>query len=277
MATWKGEIQFAEGARGWREDWYSSAYDNSALALASLVRVAFVRGLALGTSTRLVSARVSDVAVRGDSNVRWFRVIPPGSKLQTKFQSDQASNGWLLRVEATDTVRRAVWLRGMPDAWYDLAQGGSVDQPTIIPDMRAWLDQWLTVLQKEAWGIYGITSGFATANAPIVSLTKDNVTGRLVITTAPGAPVPTAYQQVRLYRLSKANRLLIGSLQSCWHPTPPSWISYTQYDPNIAYAGGAYYRVLVRTVQLVRSIQPVRVGVRATGRVTYITRARRRV
>lgn len=274
MPNWQGTIFFGLGSRGWSEVWYSGTYNDSAGALASLVRVAQVRATALAQQAVLRAARVSDVAVRGDSRV-WFNdAVVAASVMQNAGDADIPGSVWYVQAIGNDFSRRQVMLRGMPDNWFDLPAG--VKDPDVVapdPQAIAFVKAYAKVLKDERWGLLGTDPASAAGTVPIDDITRDPVSEVIILNCQAGVGVlPLPFDLVRIYRPRITPP--IASLQRVLSVAGSAVTLFATSAVPLVYKGGSSLRRLNKTVITVLNLQIVRAARRRTGRAFFVPRGR---
>lgn len=96
---------------GWSESYYQTASDLKT-ALTSFEEVCRLRALCLGKEADLVAYRVSNVLVRGDSQIAY----PAVGKFKTsELEMDSPWQAFLWRLQSGDLYRSMHMFRGIPD------------------------------------------------------------------------------------------------------------------------------------------------------------------
>lgn len=276
--VWQGWMRFMEGGRSWQETWFSTKYTSSQDALLSLGRLSRVRAGGLGYSAHIVEVRVSRVDIRGDSNVAWNLALPAPDTKEAENAADMASSAWQVRVESGSGVRRSMWLRGMPEAWWSNPQGFSPDNVPPPPALTNWLVELDLALSKEGWGLYGIDPSASTQEQDILTLGQDQATGRVQLTAAAGATLPNFNDMIRLYRLGRLLMALLKGPQRVFSVAAPTITLYTvtPINPGTVYGGQGVFRNIYRKVTPVTRMYAQYVSTRKTGSDTFLGTGRSR-
>lgn len=276
-----GELTLQQGSYGWTETWYTNKYGTSAAALDSLAQVRDVRfSEGTGVQTLLPQIKVSDVAVRGDSRVKHYAQGIGAGALVGGESSDAAYNAWLVRAEGSDVLRRQVWLRGMPDFWFNLtADDDDPELPPINPAMLTFLQHYLGVLRAGGWGVYGVAAIAATQIVQVVAAGRENVTNRLQFTIKAGSPMPAAGDTLRIYSVPLVGGSALPKIHSTQRVVAVVGQVVTVYQtypvvPILSKPGSL--RNVKKAVAVVRALEPIRPGSRITGVVRGVSKARRR-
>lgn len=174
MAHVKSILFFEAGKHGWSETYYRDE-DDLTLALTKLKALASTRALMLGTGATITYARVSKEGIFRDSRVESF--VGQGMKSEVEGASEVAYSVWLARLQANDTMKRQLYLSGMPDVDVSVPE----DKAAHGALLKAF-DKFVKKLKDDQWAIRGNDK---TALNPEKAVTDIALDGGLVKVTIP--------------------------------------------------------------------------------------------
>lgn len=270
MPVFKCDMIFNAGAQGFVESWYHSTVSHSA-AIDTTKQLSNARSGMLAAGVIIEAIRVSDIAVRGDSQIE-TQATSNISGQSTFNPGDPIFTGWYARFNAGTQARRQFFMRGMPDDWWKINAGDShrtalVPQPAVdaFREFRAKLlelDFQMLVLEP-------VTSNpefFVAGVAP------DPTDPTLTLITHSAGFTPTNNKCI-IYRGASIPGLRgHQKVQSIVDPT--LFKIYFQYPSGSLYSGDAAVRRADRTPQSVTDGNILRIGKRDTGRALFPTRGR---
>lgn len=137
MATYQLTTVFNQGRAGWSETWYCQA-SNHEQAITKLRGVLPRRQNLLGGGASIEYIRVSDVTIKGDSQVQQLQ---NWSVSTSPMGADEPWDGVYVRCEAGPLYRRQMFLRGIPDDWAGPA-GAFPGSPPLNGTMTDALKRW---------------------------------------------------------------------------------------------------------------------------------------
>jgi hypothetical protein len=137
MPTYQLTTVFNQGKSGWSETWYCQA-SNHEQALTKLRNVLPLRQGLLGGGASIEYVRVSDVAIKGDSQVQQ---LTNWSVSTSPTGADEPWDGVYVRAEAGPLYRRQMFLRGIPDTWAGPA-GAFPGAPPLNASLTDAVQRW---------------------------------------------------------------------------------------------------------------------------------------
>lgn len=160
---------------GWTETIHSNKATLTDVLNAAAALVP-IRQKLMGNDVFLPFVRVSDDLVRGDSFIFQVPGGSTGNATHNAQTSDIPNTCLVIRLDASSTRRRTLYLRGQPDT---VVQSGGVYTPDgpFITNM----DRWLQQLIDDTWAIKG-KSGTALP-IPISTATQTLPDGVVTVTT----------------------------------------------------------------------------------------------
>lgn len=275
MANIQVTYIFNAGRQGWSETWYVQR-DSLSEAQLPVFDVGTARKGLLGKGATLEASRISDVDVFSDSLVDTTIGNTPASSTASLVR-DNPSNAWLARVNSGTLYRRAMWLRGLPDAW--VAFNSTTLLPILDPLLLSNFGLFATKVVQAGFRMRVLDKSGATPEKGITALALDIPTNRITV-TVPGHGY-NALDKVRIRKCSGTNAKQVNGLYTVFAPTTNTFDIFPPtgkvFLGPITYAGGGVVRKQNITYPLISSLELIRPAKRDTGRAFFVPRGRRRV
>lgn len=251
---------------GWSEA-LDSTLQNMTAVFNKAVALIPLRVQMLGTTSYLQYVRVSDQLVKRDSLIASI-TYGDGRNTDTSVAGSASANlALLLRLTASDTSRRLMYIKGFPD---NCESDSGVYTPTV--KFRAAISNWKDSVLDGSWAV---RSKDDALNPPhlITAATQDNVTGNVTITTA-DAHGFSIDKPIAIAGVKGATQLNgRWSIQAITSPTAFRLHLTAIIDPYVQ-AGTA--RLLGFAINPILTMQLLRVTHRIAGRPFDSPRGRRR-
>lgn len=277
MARFLATFIFNLFNQGWSESFYTRDASIDAARL-DIVEIGQARARLLPRSVLFTAARLSDVAIVGDSYVTsdsqlWEKVNLPPDVTNTALET---------RLQVQGTNWRTYWLRGLPDSWInrDVDSGKFIYNEPFYTLYRNYFD----LLVTKQIAVKAIDKPGSIETQPIrkiQSITAGAVAGTTVIVIDPFNPSLAVNSYVRIRRLTGG----IAGLNGKWVVTSVNADEGSITVPfNIAtmatlfgpdnYINGYVYSLTQKFIQ-VTSWQALDIRTRQTGRPFGQPRGRR--
>jgi len=272
MPTFQCVTIFNQGKTGWSETWYwtGSNYDQ---ALTNLRGLATPRKGLLGSGATIEYLRVSDVAVKGDSQVQ---LVQEWGTSGDPPNADQPWNAVYVRCEAGPLYRRQVWLRGLPDEWIAPA-GSNPAKPELNADLAGALAKFRSALINRAFQLRVIQKdGAGGVQTPVTGITAgDGGRARIAV----GTPQGNVGDTFRMSDWSGPDKKLLNGV----HKIAAVGAGYVEIgtkfsdltSPAEDVGGKAKPRIFIYVT--VEDLIQIRAAKRNTGRAFFSPRGRRKV
>jgi hypothetical protein len=272
MPVYQMTAVFNQGKAGWSETWYCTVSNHEA-ALTKLKATLPLRQGLLGGGASIEYIRVSDVAIRGDSQVQqltnWaISTSPTGA--------DEPWDGVYVRCEAGPLYRRQMFLRGIPDVWAGPA-GAFPGAPPLNADMTQAVKKWSTRAINEGYQLRCTDKeGAGATKTPIDALAADPQ-GRTTITCA--ANLGAVNDRFIISNYEGEDRKLLNGVHKILAKAGNVYTFKLKFatleDPSDNTGGQARPQVIV--YKPLEAVEIIRMAKRSTGRAFFLPVGRRSV
>jgi hypothetical protein len=271
MPAWKCTTLFEAKNQGWSETWYLNTSLTATQVMDKLRLICPSRAKLLGFGCSIIALRVSDDAVRGDSELY---VPAPGEFPPFAVVRDNPTNAIYCKVTSGQLYRRQLWLRGVPDVW--IAWDNTLGTYTVDPLFNTNLGIFKLALINEGFQLRALNKNLNINNQRAII---DIVDGPAGFTTY---NVPAhGYTVGQEIRIANVVDRLLKPLQGTTRVKSVGGVAeFTTYQPWRAYYADQYTgsaKVITRYLDypVITNVVYVRPGSRRVGRTFFAPRGRR--